>query len=598
MLKIFYSCFGFFTNVGASRIFTSMQILKLPVLVSGLMAIAICVSAQPATTTSPPHAFTPPLHIPLLLAGNYGELRPDHFHAGLDIKTQGRTGIPVYAAADGFISRVAVSNSGYGHVIYIRHANGYTTVYGHLERFMPELAAYVKQQQYRQQSWAIDLQLNPDQFPVRQGQLIAWSGNTGAAVGPHLHFEIRNTSTQTPLNTQLFGLPIEDHLPPTVYRVAIYDRDQSIYLQHPLQLAVHAVQGRWTTQPSEVLVNASHIGVGIQVVDHQNGTSNIFGIYEARLYDNGRPVASFRLDSIPFDVTRDVNAHMDYQTWLEEGRTYQLFFPLPGNRLPVYQLYTPQGAVDISDGKPHHLTIEVTDASGNSRIVRLALKQAPGAGVHTRSADSCSSLMRPGQLNIVDEPNLSFDLPPEALYDRICFRYTMEATPNLHLLAPVYHLFPATIPLKTDFTLYLKPLPDIPEPLRNKLVIIRTAPRQEELSVAQWTSGGWLAGRFSGFGKFEVKADTVASLIKPITRLYPGIRLTDAREIRFRVTDDLSGIASYRAELDGKWLLMGQFRNTIYYTFDEHCPPGKHTLILTVSDRVGNTRTYELHFIR
>ena len=576
-----------------------MQIFKYTTLFSGMMVLAVAAMAQSIPVSNPaPDAFASPLHIPLVLAGNYGELRPDHFHAGLDIKTLGRTGLPVYAAADGFISRVAVSNSGYGHVIYIQHPNGYTTVYGHLERFMPALAAYVKQQQYRLQSWAVDLELQPDQFPVRQGQLIAWSGNTGAAVGPHLHFEIRNTATQTPLNTQLFGLPITDHIPPTVYRIAIYDRDQSLYLQHPLQLPVHAVHGQWTTNPSAVVVNTAHAGLGIQVLDHENGTPNRFGIYEARLYDNGQPVATFRLDSIPFALTEDVNAHMDYPTWREDGRQYQLFFPLPGNRLPIYQLYRPGGVIDLSDGKWHHLSIEVQDANGNQRVIRFSLRKAGATGAHPRVSDTCSNRMQPGQHNIVDESDLSFDLPPEALYDRICFHYTVEYTRNPHLLSPVYHLSPATIPLKTDFTLYLKPLSDIPEPLHNKLVIIRRAPGEQELRVATWAPGGWLAGRFRGFGYFEVKADTTAPLIMPLGKLHDGIRLTDAREIRFRITDDLSGIASYRATLDGKWLLMGQFRNTIYYSFDEHCPPGRHTLIITVSDNVGNSRTYELHFIR
>ncbi|MBX5438411.1 MAG: M23 family metallopeptidase [Thermoflavifilum sp.] len=576
-----------------------MHILKISALLGGLLIFSLSAAAQSAGAPfSHPHAFTSPLHIPLLLAGNYGELRPNHFHAGLDIKTQGRTGLPVYAAADGYISRVAISNSGYGHVIYIQHPDGYTTVYGHLDRFMPALAAYVKQQQYAQQSWAIDLTLNPQQFPVHRGQLIAWSGNTGAAVGPHLHFEIRNTPTQTPLNPQLFGLPVEDHIPPTVYRIAIYDRDKSMYLQRPLQLPVHLVQGQWTTKPSEILVNATHIGIGMQVLDHENGTSNSFGIYEARLDDNGQPVAAFRLDSIPFSLTEDVNAHMDYQTWREDGRPYQLFFPLPGNRLPIYQLYSPHGIIDLSDGKLHHLSLTVKDASGNTRVVRFSVRQRPGLNAQPSPSPNCISPMRPGQHNIVDEPALSFDLPPDALYDAICFRFSIDSSRYPQLLAPVYHLSPATIPMKTDFTLYLKPWPDIPEPLLNKLVIIRKAPGEQEITMAEQTSNGWIAGRFRGFGDFEVKADTVAPLIKPLAKLYPGIKLSHAREIRFRVSDNLSGVASYEAELDGKWLLMGQFRNTIYYTFDEHCPPGRHTLVIRVSDRAKNTRTYELHFIR
>ncbi|MCL6523976.1 MAG: peptidoglycan DD-metalloendopeptidase family protein [Thermoflavifilum sp.] len=575
-----------------------MQMWKHASLSCCLWISSVLIGFSQVQSSYPQHLFASPLHIPLLLAGNYGELRPDHFHAGLDIKTQGRIGLPVYASADGYISRVTISNSGYGHAIYIQHPEGYTTVYGHLERFMPALAAYVKEQQYLQQSWAIDLKLRPNQFPVKQGQLIAWSGNTGSVAGPHLHFEIRNTSTQTPLNTLLFGFPVKDHIPPTIYRIAIYDRDQSIYLQRPLEVPVHLINGHWTTQPSELLVNSRHIGLGIEVLDHEDHTSNVFGIYEARLYDDGYQVASFKLDSISFSDMLYVNAHMDYATWRREGRQYQLFFPLSGNHLPIYSLSTSRGMIDLSDGRPHHLSIEVKDAYGNTRVVRFLVKLAPGIKAIREAPDSCVLPMIPGVRNIVDEPNLSFYLDPDALYDRICFHMEVENSPDPQLLSPIYRLEPADIPLQTPFTLYLKPHPDIPQPLHQKLVIIQHNARQETVAPAIWASGGWLKADFRSFGSFFVEADTVAPRIEPLTRLYPGIRLTQAREIRFRITDNLSGIADYRAELDGKWLLMGQFKNTIYYIFDEHCGPGKHTLTLTVRDRVNNISTYTLNFIR
>jgi murein DD-endopeptidase MepM/ murein hydrolase activator NlpD len=183
----------------------------------------------------PQHYFRDPLDIPVILAGNYGELRPNHFHSGIDIKTNGHTGMRVHAAAEGYISRVNVSNTGFGNAIYITHPAGFTTVYGHLDRFSPALEAYVKRQQYAQQRWHIDLDIPPDSFRVGKGDLIAWSGTTGASLAPHLHFEIRDTKSEKPLNPMLFGFNIADNIPPSVYHIAVYDRAKSTYEQTPRQ---------------------------------------------------------------------------------------------------------------------------------------------------------------------------------------------------------------------------------------------------------------------------------------------------------------------------------------------------------------------------
>src|ERR1700761_2779807 len=173
--------------------------------------------------------FRNPLAIPMSLAANFGELRPNHYHMGLDIRTQHRENLPVYAAADGYVARVSVEPGGFGQAIYINHPNGYTTVYGHLNLFFPALAAYVSDQQYRKQSWSVYLQLQPNQFPVKKGDFIALSGNTGGSQGPHLHFEIRRTAGDINQNPLLFGLPVLDNTAPTLQRLAWYDRNQGIY---------------------------------------------------------------------------------------------------------------------------------------------------------------------------------------------------------------------------------------------------------------------------------------------------------------------------------------------------------------------------------
>ena len=196
--------------------------------VFGGLAAFIC-TAQ----TYPQNYFRNPLNIPMELVANMGEIRSNHWHMGLDIRTQRRENLPVHAAADGYIARVLVEPGGFGQAIYINHPNGLTTLYAHLNSFFPALAQYVKQQQYARESWKVNLHLPPDLFPVKKGQLIALSGNTGGSQGPHVHFEIRDTQTEKCLNPLLFNFPVADAVAPSILRLALYDRNKSTYSQTP-----------------------------------------------------------------------------------------------------------------------------------------------------------------------------------------------------------------------------------------------------------------------------------------------------------------------------------------------------------------------------
>ena len=218
-------------------------------------------------TVYPQDYFRDPLDIPMSLAANFGELRPNHYHMGLDIRTRHRENLPVHAAADGYIARVEIQPEGFGQAIYIRHPNGYTTVYGHLRQFTPALAAYVREQQYRQQSWQADLTIPPGLFPVKKGELIAYSGNTGGSQGPHLHFEIRLTAGDINLNPLLFGLPVPDHTPPVILRLAWYDRNQGIYDQSPHILPVRKSAGKDRARFSALFAQSSQLHHPHQLCD-------------------------------------------------------------------------------------------------------------------------------------------------------------------------------------------------------------------------------------------------------------------------------------------------------------------------------------------
>src|SRR6185437_864131 len=260
----------------------------------------------------PRNYFRDPLAIPMNLAANFGELRAEHYHMGLDIRTQHRENLPVFAAADGYVARVSVAPFGFGQAIYIDHPNGYTTVYGHLNHFFPALAAYVHKEQYRHRSWQVYLELPPSLFPVHKGELIAYSGNTGGSQGPHLHFEIRRTAGDVNLNPLLFGLPVPDKTTPTIERLAWYDRSKSVYEQSPHLLAVQRnnihEDGRFAISASLLSVPVTHVSFAIGAFDTQSGSTNPNGIYEAELFMDERPVIGFQMDRISYDNTRNINA--------------------------------------------------------------------------------------------------------------------------------------------------------------------------------------------------------------------------------------------------------------------------------------------------
>jgi hypothetical protein len=327
----------------------------------------------------PKKYFRAPLNIPISLAADFGELRSNHYHMGLDIRTEGKENLSVYAAADGYIARIKIEPFGFGQAIYINHPNGYTTLYAHLNSFFPALAEYVKQQQYKLETWKISLDLPPGMFPIKKGDLIAFSGNTGGSEGPHLHFEIRRTADDVNVNPMLFGLPIADNVPPVIQRLAIYDLGKSIYEQTPQILPVKKKGKLFSIVPPIVppvlFTHASKIGFAISAFDAQSGSTNPNGIFEAIIYDQEKPVAGFQMDNISYGSTRNINAHIDYKTKANGGPYLQQLFELAGYRQSIYKISGDGGKVDISDGAMHAIRIDVKDAYGNIASIHFNVQR-------------------------------------------------------------------------------------------------------------------------------------------------------------------------------------------------------------------------------
>ncbi len=546
----------------------------------------------------PKDYFRNPLGIPVFLAGNFGECRPGHFHSGVDIKTLGKEGQKVFAAAEGYISRIKMDKGGFGHALYITHPNGYTTLYAHLNDFAPAIQKFLKAKQYEQKKWNVDLQLPASQFPVIKGQQIAWSGNTGASSAPHLHFEIRNTKTEHPLNPQLFGLPIKDKTAPSVAEVVLYSGN--VYDDDVISFAVTKKDGVYRparADKREFSISSDTIsmplglcGVGINADDYMDGSDNTITFYTAKLYMDDTMQSQITLDNIGYEETRYINAYADYKTKQLQHKWVQCMFQLPGNKLDIIfsQLNNNKGRLNIGDSKVHKVSIVLTDNNGNiSKVIFYLSPKQVAPPVRDCTTFYC------GKPNEFDNGTISFSLDSRQLYDDICFEMKTtagEAYSDQFLIGQPH------VPLHHYFDLNIKPSRPIPFAKFGKVVMMYSDSKDTDGRAATSTEKGWFSAAVRNFGTYWLDLDTIAPVIIPMQK--NNSDLGAARQIAFDVKDETTSVSNFSGYLDGKWLCFEQHGKSFFYKFDEHCPKGKHELVFKAMDENGNTATTNLTFIR
>jgi len=598
-----------------------------------LVAFSFSVSAQNDATVErsnyPQDYFRNPLNIPIFLAGNFGECRPGHFHSGIDIKTLGKENQPVHAAADGYISRIKMEKGGFGHALYITHPNGYTTLYAHLNKFVPNIQKYVRQEQYKKKRWDVDIDLSPTDFPVKKGQQIAWSGNTGASTAPHLHFEIRNTKTEHPLNPELFGLPIVDNLPPVPTEVVFYDNEfNSFYYCEKETMSVvkktdeyvpekmpHDVHNLFSLNGDTVFLPMGRIGIGINVNDYMDGSDNTLAFYTAKLFMDDTLQSQVTLDNIGYDETRYINAYVDYGTRQEAHKWIQCFFQLPGNRLEIYSsLNKSNGWLDfpvrhlqtlIVDGKmqrmvvpelrTHKIAIVITDDKGNESKITFHAVPAnydnPSDGPSMAGGYTSFYANKP---NSFKNDYISFSLDERQLYDDILFRYAAKKRDSAY--SDEHCLLNPDVPIHHYFDLVIKPNKQIPAELKNKIAMIYNDGKDEDGRGALATDDGWYKAKVRNFGTYWLDVDTIPPVITSMQK--NGSNLSKAKQITFEVKDATTSVRSFSGYLDGKWICFESHADQYFYEFDEHCPKGKHELVFKATDENDNTQTFKLTFTR
>jgi len=527
-----------------------------------------------------------PLDIPLLLSGNFGELRHNHFHAGIDFKTQGRTGLPVKSVKEGFISRISVSPYGYGRAVYINHPDGTTSVYGHLDDFASKVKVAVVDSQYQKESFAVNLLFTSEQFPLKQGEVFGYSGNTGSSGGPHVHFEFRETDTDKPIDPlPYFKNRIKDTRPPEIRGIMLFPlQGRGIVNGNSSNQPIALDKDKSGKQVIGTTINAwGRIGVGIKAYDRMNETTNIYGVNEIILTVDGEKMYHSVMDAFSFDDTRYLNTYIDWADWIENNSFYMKSFTDPGNRLGVNRAFS-DGIIDINEERVYRLEYQLKDIYDNTTILTFNIE---GKEDSIPRPPSSEVRFRYNRNNKYNEKGIDLAIPWKNLYTNLYF--DVDTINGFSPFAPLY-VIGERVPLHTYCPLILDITNDSYSD-KSKYGVVHVYKKKRT-----WLGGEYAEGKISTkireLGSFSVQIDTVPPVITPVN----AAKWEANRRISFKITDNLSGIESYRGTLNGEFILFeyDAKTNSLFYIYDsERMTTGNKNLKLVVIDRAGNKAEYE-----
>lgn len=569
-----------------------------------LLGVSIFVLAFSFTSETPKdypqNYFRSPVNHPIRLSGTFGELRPNHFHAGIDIKTSnGGVGDPLFSVADGYVARIKVQAGGYGNALYIKHPNGYTSVYAHLHKFSKELADFVKQKQYEQRSFSVDIYPDAGQFSFKKGDQIGQLGNSGSSQGPHLHFEIRDSRTQKPINPLLFGFQMADNRAPKMHQLKIYNlNDKRETLDTKVYNLTQVGRG-YKVKGDTLTIGAWRAGFGLKVYDHHDNVTNWNGIYKLEMRVDDQKVYDFDMETFSFNETRYLNAHIDYKDRITKKAYFNRCYTLPGNRLTIYNEKVNQGVVTLHKGKPSKITMIASDVDGNESMLEFWVKRGE---VPTVQPETFNYALIQNEDNLIETDQLYLKVPRGALYENLYLKYSSSPENSAGYYSNVHHVHDYKTPVHRYFDLGIKPTKTIPENLRNKAFVAYCDKDNRVFNCGGSWKNGRLQTKIRSLGDYCIMVDDIAPTITPVSFRYD---MKGRSKMSFKITDNYptSGRAkglSFKATVDGRWILLEHDgkKDLLTHHFDGRIKPGEHQLRLVVEDNRGNRKVFEKQFVR
>lgn len=559
-------------------------------------AVAFIVFNLKAQQNYPQDYFRPPLDIPLLISGSFGELRNNHFHGGLDIKTQNIEGKSVYAIADGYVSRIKVSGAGYGKALYITHPNGYVSVYGHLRNFSDTIEKYLVSEQLKAESFEVELYPDKNILPVIKGDTVAFGGNTGSSGGPHLHFEIRDT-LENGYNPLLFGFEVKDVTPPVITELVLFPLNQNSFVNRSNMakfIPLTGLNGNYKFKVPTPLELYGDIGFAILSYDVMNTFAHRNGTYSVDVLLDSLMIYHHEMDMVPVKDTRALNSMIDYLTYKKKHVFYQRLFKEPNNTLPVYKTLVNRGVISLKDDTTHTVRINVKDYTGNASNLSFKVKSNPFLPIKTD--DTFSPFFQQEfnykTENIFKNEHLIAEFPAGVFYDNIPFHYRITDTIKGALTA-THVLHNEFVPVHDYYNLTFN-IGCVPTALREKILVVNRESSGRTVPLSGGVKGDLITAKARSLGAFTVMIDTTPPVITPVNIPLNG-NISLLNYLRFTIGDNLSGIGSHKAYIDGRFIIMEHDQKTasITYWLDKSLEKGSHELRLVVTDKRGNVKEYK-----
>ncbi|MES2544399.1 MAG: M23 family metallopeptidase [Bacteroidota bacterium] len=540
----------------------------------------------------PKDYFRSPLDIPIHLSGNFGELRSNHFHAGFDIKTQKREGLNVFAVADGYVSRIKISAFGYGKAIYITHPNGFTSVYGHLRTGSWVIEKFIKAQHYKEKSFEIDIFLKPEDLPVKKGDIIAFSGNTGGSEGPHLHFEIRDSKTEKTINPMFFGYDslFPDKKKPIVTNLLLYPLGENTVVNQSVNpfLLNLTLQSDGNYLAEKVYANGK-IGFGITTHDI-NMAWDKNGVFKIESFLNGKLSFGYQFDTFSFDETSYINALIDYPRFKKTGQRIQQLFMNNPYSLSILKTDANFGVVEVDNNATLLYRIEVSDFNGNTSIISVPIQFDNRPALDTLKTKKTPYQIKKGKEYNFEKGKWSVAIPPDTFYNDFFLNFDVKSdTLYFHNEStPVHNSFVVSV---QDSIIASKD--------DKKYFIASVEAKRLKFNKTK-LKGNTYTAYSKNLGPFILTKDTTPPKIAlSINKKTKKPNLLNS--IKLTISDSLSGINEYNGYLNGQWILFeyDYKSKTLTHNFNDGIVVnGKNELKVIVTDNVGNLATFETEFFR